>query len=67
MAAVAAYYLGRERGTLAQRVMRWREFAPRFFPLPHPSPRNTLWLRRNPWFEEEVVPALRRQVGRILG
>ena len=61
-----AYYLGRERGTLAQRVMRWREFAPRFFPLPHPSPRNTLWLRRNPWFEEEVLPALRRQVGRIL-
>ena len=61
------YYLGRERGTLAERVMRWREFAPRFFPLPHPSPRNTLWLRRNPWFEEEVVPALRRQVGRILG
>jgi len=56
------YYLGKSRDTLADRVRRYREFAPRFFPLPHPSPRNTLWLRRNPWFEEEVVPALRERV-----
>ncbi len=48
--------------TLADRVRRWREFGPRFFPLPHPSPRNTLWLKRNPWFEAEVVPALRERV-----
>jgi uracil-DNA glycosylase len=61
------YYLGPTRHTLAERVRRWREFAPRFFPLPHPSPRNTLWLRRNPWFEAEVVPALQEQVRRVLG
>ncbi len=52
--------------TLARRVQRWQEFGPRFFPLPHPSPRNKLWLQRNPWFEQEVVPALRRRVGEVL-
>lgn len=60
-----AYYLGRSRETLTQRVQRWADFGPRYFPLPHPSPRNTLWLRRNPWFEEQVVPALRRRVSAI--
>ena len=54
------------RETLGARVQRWREFGPRYFPLPHPSPRNTLWLRRNPWFEAEVVPALRERVGDAL-
>ena len=52
--------------TLTMRVQRWREFGPRYFPLPHPSPRNNLWLRRNPWFETEVLPALRRRVGEVL-
>jgi uracil-DNA glycosylase len=56
------HYLGRSTQSLAQRVRRWNDFAPRYFPLPHPSPRNTLWLRRNPWFEKEVVPALRERV-----
>ena len=59
-------YLDSAGETLTQRVQRWADFGPRYFPLPHPSPRNTLWLRRNPWFEEEVVPALRRQLGPIL-
>jgi uracil-DNA glycosylase len=53
--------------TLARRVQRWRDFGPRYFPLPHPSPRNTLWLRRNPWFEAEVVPALQRRLRQALG
>lgn len=56
------YYLGNARETLTNRVRRWRDFGPRFLPTPHPSPRNTLWLRRNPWFEQEVVPELRRRV-----
>jgi len=59
------YYLGPSRETLAGRVRRWREFGPRYFPLPHPSPRNTLWLRRNPWFEEEVIPALRQRLASL--
>lgn len=55
-------YLGRSRETLTQRVQRWRDFGPRLIPTPHPSPRNTLWLKRNPWFEAEVVPELRKRV-----
>jgi uracil-DNA glycosylase len=58
-----AYYLGaRRKETLADTVRAWREYQPEFFPLPHPSPRNRLWLRRNPWFERSVVPALRRAI-----
>lgn len=60
------HYLGRSRETLTQRVERWREFGPRYLPLPHPSPRNNLWLRRNPWFEADVIPALRARVARVL-
>lgn len=61
-----AHYLGSGRETLTARVKRWRDFGPRYIPTPHPSPRNTLWLRRNPWFEEEVVPELRRRVQALL-
>lgn len=57
-----AYYLGRDRRSLAERVAAWRAYAPTQMPLPHPSPRNRLWLRRRPWFEAEVVPALRDAV-----
>ncbi|HQT00682.1 MAG: uracil-DNA glycosylase [Hydrogenophilales bacterium 16-64-46] len=62
-----AYYLGDKRGrTLADTVHAWRECAPDTLPLPHPSPRNRLWLKRNPWFEAEVIPVLRERVGRLL-
>lgn len=56
------YYLGHTRETLTSRVQRWRDFGPRYLPLPHPSPRNTLWLRRNPWFERRVLPDLRKRI-----
>ena len=59
-------YLGSSRQTLTERVQNWREYRPDYMPLPHPSPRNTLWLRRNPWFEAEVVPELRQRVADIL-
>lgn len=55
---------GRERVTDV--VSTWREFAPRQFPMPHPSPRNNRWLRNNPWFERDVVPALRERVSECL-
>lgn len=67
-----AYHLGAaRRSTLSGTVAAWREFLarpsyPRVLPLPHPSWRNTGWLKRNPWFEAEVVPALRGEVRRIL-
>ena len=60
------HYLGRSRETLTQRVQRFADFAPRYLPLPHPSPRNTLWLRRNPWFEQQVIPVLRTRVSALL-
>lgn len=57
------YHLGIARAEKLTNVVReWREYAPRLVPLPHPSPRNNLWLRRNPWFEAEVVPYIRRRV-----
>ncbi|RMF01057.1 MAG: uracil-DNA glycosylase family protein [Bacteroidetes bacterium] len=62
-----AYYLGsRKQPTLTETVRQWRTYLPAYLPLPHPSPRNGIWLRRNPWFEAEVVPHLQQQTQRIL-
>jgi len=61
-----AHYLGeRRKETLTETVRAWREYLPRFIPLPHPSPRNNIWLRRNDWFERDVVPAMRRRCRQI--
>ncbi|GAA5193710.1 uracil-DNA glycosylase family protein [Ferrimonas gelatinilytica] len=48
--------------TLTESVRNWRALAPAQFPLPHPSPRNTLWLKRHPWFETELVPELQGRI-----
>lgn len=57
------YYLQESRkATLTETVRAYREYLPEFFPLPHPSPRNRLWMKTNPWFENSVIPALRRRV-----
>ena len=52
--------------TLTAVVKSWRSYLPGIIPLPHPSPRNSIWLKRNPWFEEEVLPAMRKRVEDIL-
>ena len=54
------------KGGVTDTVQAWREHAPRAFALPHPSWRNTAWLKRNPWFEEQVIPALRQRVKEVL-
>jgi len=60
-------FLGAHRkASLTDTVRAWRDYAPTYIPMPHPSPRNQLWLRRHPWFEAEVVPALKAQVQRVL-
>jgi uracil-DNA glycosylase len=51
---------------LTEAVRGWRNHAPTAFPLPHPSWRNTAWLKANPWFEAELLPALRAAVGLVL-
>lgn len=62
--AAVRWHLG-ARG-LTDTVRRWKTHAPRVFPLPHPSWRNTGWLKRNPWFAAEVLPALRARVKEVL-
>lgn len=62
-----AHYLGVARKrTLTETVAAWRDYQPKYFPLPHPSPRNQAFLKRNPWFERELLPPLRAAVRRLL-
>lgn len=62
-----AYHLGKRRGkNLTETVKNWQEFYPEILPLPHPSPRNNVWLKRNPWFEGEVIPALQARIKEVL-
>jgi uracil-DNA glycosylase len=63
--AQAHYLAGRAKATLADTARAWRGYLPHW-PLPHPSPRNRLWLRRNAWFERTAVPALRARVRGVL-
>lgn len=54
------------KSTLTDTVAAYKEYLPSYFPLPHPSPRNQAWWKANPWFEREVLPALKRQIAAIL-
>ena len=57
------HFLGRRRKrTLTETISQWQQYAPRYMPLPHPSPRNTPWLQRNPWFERQLLPVLRARI-----
>lgn len=62
-----AHYLGaRRKASLTETVRAYREYLPQYLPLPHPSGRNNIWLKRNPWFERDVVPTLRRRLNESL-
>jgi uracil-DNA glycosylase len=62
-----AWCLGaRREATLTDTVRAWREYLPDHMPLPHPSPRNVGWFKANPWFEADVLPALRERVHAVL-
>lgn len=52
--------------TLTDTVRAWRSFWPRALPLPHPSPRNNIWMKKNPWFEADVLPQLRLTIATVL-
>ena len=61
-----AWHLGRAAGPVTATVRNWRACGADVLPLPHPSWRNIGWLRRNPWFEAELLPELRARVARLL-
>lgn len=61
------YYLGKRFKTnLTETVKSFKEFESEYLPLPHPSPRNRIWMKRNEWFEEEVIPYLKNKLSEVL-
>lgn len=61
------YYLdARRKENLTETVRSFREYLPDYLPLVHPSPRNQIWLKRNPWFEQDVIPALKERVRSLI-
>jgi uracil-DNA glycosylase len=60
------YHFKESVGSLTELVRSWRDHWPALVPLPHPSPRNNIWLKRNPWFAKDLLPQLRKRVARIL-
>lgn len=61
------YHLKNERkDTLTETVAAWKSYGNNIFPLPHPSPRNNIWLHRNPWFEKEVLPSMKARIKEVL-
>ena len=62
-----AYHLPEtKKMPLTELVKSWREYWPNYLVLPHPSPRNNIWLKKNPWFEQDVLPELDKHVAAIL-
>ncbi|WP_161978460.1 uracil-DNA glycosylase family protein [Streptococcus sp. S784/96/1] len=62
------YYLNQSKSAkLTETVRHFQDYLPRYFPLVHPSPRNNIWQKKNPWFKETVLPELRKRVAEILG
>ena len=57
------YYLQNNRKrTLTETVRNYKAYLPQYLPLPHPSPRNNIWLKKNKWFDTEVIPYLRKVI-----
>jgi uracil-DNA glycosylase len=56
----------RRKPTLTETVQAWREYAPRYIPLPHPSPRNQPWFKRHAWFEAELIPVLQSRIDALV-
>ncbi|MGM8139508.1 uracil-DNA glycosylase family protein [Enterococcus italicus] len=61
-----AYYLPHNKANLTTTVQQFQTFLPQYFPLPHPSPLNGRWLKKNPWFEQTVVPQLKEIISTLV-
>ena len=57
---------GTKKNTLTETVKNWQEYQPEYFVLPHPSPRNNIWLKKNPWFEKKLVPKLKKKIKELM-
>lgn len=57
---------GMKKPTLTATVQHWQDYWPDQFPMPHPSPRNNIWLKKNSWFESDVIPILKHQIMTVL-
>lgn len=60
------YYLEGRKENLTETVRSFKDYLPKYFPLVHPSPRNGIWMRKNLWFEKEVLPVLKERVRTVL-
>ena len=60
------YVKERLKGNLTETVRHYADYLPDYFVLPHPSPRNRFWLRKNPWFEEVVLPEFQKMISTVL-
>jgi uracil-DNA glycosylase len=60
------YHLPAVGTSVTETVKSWKDYWPSMLPMPHPSPRNNIWLKKNAWFEEELVPELQQRVSIIL-
>ena len=61
-----AYHLPTAQSSVTDTVASWQDYWPDIIPLPHPSPRNNIWLKRNPWFAEQLLPELQARVKQVL-
>ena len=59
------YYLDKPEKNLTETVRNFHSYLPTFLPIPHPSPRNNIWQKKNPWFEVEVLPVLKEIINKI--
>lgn len=60
------YHFGSDSSSVTELVKSWRQYWTQKVPLPHPSPRNNIWLKNNPWFEQELVPVLKQRVSELI-
>jgi len=61
------HYLGhRAKASLTETVRHYEDYLPQYLPMPHPSPRNAIWQKKNPWFQERLLPVLKSRVQAVL-
>ena len=60
------WHLPKKHKTLTDNVRAWESYGESLIPLPHPSPRNNIWLKKNPWFADDLLPVLKDRVARAL-